>query len=94
MTPDEAWAAFLDDLPVGWSGSATLEPISTLAIAERHRPIIEAAIRASEPPDVARLREAAQAVVSAWIDDESGMETFNPQLIDKLSAALAKSEGE
>ena len=38
-------------------------------------------------PDEA-LREAAQAVVAAWVDDESGMATFDPACIDALRAAL------
>lgn len=40
--------------------------------------------------DEGRLREAAQAVVSGWIDDESGMATFDPELIDRLADALRK----
>jgi hypothetical protein len=36
------------------------------------------------------LREAAQAVVSAWIDDESGMESFDPEHIERLSEALER----
>lgn len=36
----------------------------------------------------AALRKAARAVVDAWTDDESGMETFDPELIDQLAAAL------
>ena len=35
-----------------------------------------------------KLQDAAQAVVNAWVDDESGMETFDPALIDQLADAL------
>ena len=33
--------------------------------------------------------EAARSVVTAWVDDESGMETFDPECIDRLGDALA-----
>lgn len=40
--------------------------------------------------DAAPLRDAAQAVVDAWVDDESGMGPFDPELIDRLADALAR----
>lgn len=38
------------------------------------------------------LADAAAAVVAAWVDDESGMATFDPECIDALRAALARWE--
>jgi hypothetical protein len=47
---------------------------------------------AAERAKTAALREAAGAVVSGWVDDESGMATFDPELIDQLAAALEATE--
>ena len=45
-------------------------------------------VKATEIPAVAEVVTAARAVVDAWVDDESGMETFDPSLIDALAEAL------
>jgi hypothetical protein len=55
--------------------------------------LIAAGVTLSERPRVDEgLREAAMAVVDAWVDDESGMATFDPEVIDDLRRALDADE--
>ena len=49
---------------------------------------------AQPAPDLRALVAAADAVCQAWIADEAGEETFDPNLIDALGDALyGKPEG-
>lgn len=83
------WIAFDTKVPfVGTSGGTV--------IADCQNGHADAAFIAAFDPTRALaacdLADAAAAVVAAWVDDESGMATFDPECIDVLRAALDRWE--
>lgn len=92
---ERVWAAQHDTscsegTPHEWTAHLPWDSPEDEADAIREADAIIAAIGAAVPPE--GLREAAQAVVAAWVDDESGMATFDPEVIDDLRRALDADE--